>query len=343
MRVDTDRVLRYFKYQMINQLKWYFHPVLVFIFSTLALAASLVLYIYWYVEVSAGLRELVRRYELDPNHFFEAQTWVVILVLSILVGIILVGMFIIFVYNQKTLQFYRLQHNFINNFTHELKTPATSLKLYLETFSRHELPRENQLKYVGYMLQDVNRLTDNISRILDLARIESRSYGGAFVEADLIQVVEDFRGTNLHLFRGCDIEIHNPTGGTFRYPVNAPLFEMLLMNLLTNAFKYNASERPRVDIRFLPQKRKLNILFEDNGIGIEKKEIGKIFRKFYQVGRPEDRSARGSGLGLYLVRNIARMHKGKITAQSKGQGKGSIFTLTLPLPKQQMVKKEDSP
>jgi len=69
-----------------------------------------------------GLKEVVRKYNLDATLFYEADTWVVILVLTVLVGIILVGMLTIFIYNQKTMQFYRLQHNFINNFTHELKT-----------------------------------------------------------------------------------------------------------------------------------------------------------------------------------------------------------------------------
>jgi signal transduction histidine kinase len=316
---------------MVNQPKWYFHPILVFISSIIALAVSLFLYIYWYVEVSAGLKNLARRYNLDPNHFFDAQTWVVILVLSILVGIILVGMLIIFIYNQKTLQFYRMQHNFINNFTHELKTPATSIKLYLETFQRHELPRDDQLKYIGYMIRDVTRLSENIGRILDLARIESGSYESEFKAVNLIEAAEAFCRMNAHLFQGCDIQIHRPADEPPLYPVNVPLFEMLLMNLLNNAVKYNASERPRVDIRFVPQRHKLQIRFEDNGIGIEKREIRKIFKKFYQVGRSDDMSAKGSGIGLYLVRQIAGIHKGKISAESKGAGHGSTLTLTLPL------------
>ena len=86
-----------------------------------------------------GLNAVIRKANLDPNQALASQTWVVILVLSILVGIILMGFFIIFVYNLKTLQLYRLQHNFINSFTHELKTPVTALKLYLETFMKHEL------------------------------------------------------------------------------------------------------------------------------------------------------------------------------------------------------------
>ncbi len=139
----------------MKQAKWFIHPVFVFVLSTIALAISLFLYIYWYISVSKNLNLVIRRYQLDANQFFEAQTWVVILILSLLVGVILLGILIIFIYNLKTLQLYRLQHTFINNFTHELKTPVTSLKLYLETFTKHDLPREEQLKYIGFMLQDV--------------------------------------------------------------------------------------------------------------------------------------------------------------------------------------------
>ena len=123
------------------------------------------------------LKSVIARYRLDANQFFEAQTWVVILSLSLLVAVILAGILIIFIYNLKTLQLYRLQHTFINNFTHELKTPVTSLKLYLETFAKHELPREEQLRYIRFMLQDTERLSGNINSILNLARIESRLSG----------------------------------------------------------------------------------------------------------------------------------------------------------------------
>lgn len=314
----------------MNQLKWIFHPILILIFSIVALGTSLTLYIYWYIEVSTGLKAVVEKFNLDSGQFMESHTWVVILVLSILVGIILMGIFIIFVYNQKTFQLYRLQHNFINNFTHELKTPVTSLKLYLETFTKHELSRDNQLKYINYMIQDVDRLSGNINRILNLARIESKIYGDDFVACDLVYTVERFYKNNIQLFRDCEINIYNPSNRSFSYRISPSLFEMLLMNILTNAIKYNESHVPRVDITFEPGKDELRLRFEDNGIGIEKHEIKKIFRKFYQIGNSDNMSARGSGLGLYLVDSISRIHKGRIKAESKGDGKGSIFTLILP-------------
>jgi len=317
----------------MNRTKWLIHPVFILVFSILALVTSLFLYIYWYIEISSGLKSIVERFNLDTGQFLTSQTWFVFMVLTVLVGVIIMGIFIIFVYNLKTLRLYRLQHNFINNFTHELKTPVTSLKLYLETFLKHELSREDQLKYTQYMLSDAGRLSEDINRILNLAQIESKSYAGEFVFQDLPETIENFYQNNSHLFKNCKIQIHLPKKEPFFYRIIHPMFEMLLMNLITNAIKYNNSPIPQVDIFFEKQPKKLTILFKDNGMGIHKSKLKKIFKKFYQIGRSDDMSAKGSGIGLYLVDNIVKIHKGKIIAESDGLGKGTVFRLILPLRK----------
>jgi two-component system phosphate regulon sensor histidine kinase PhoR len=314
----------------MKQAKWFIHPVFVFILSTVALAISLFLYIYWYVGVSENLKSVIRRYQLDGNQFFEAKTWVVILSLSLLVVVIMLGILIIFIYNLKTLQLYRLQHTFINNFTHELKTPVTSLKIYLETFAKYPLPREEQLKYIGFMLQDTERLSGNINSILNLARIESRLHEGESTPVDLPETIRQFIMQNQHLFHDCDIQVAPSAAGPLIRPLIVPLFEMLLMNILTNAMRYNASGKPKIDITFEQDRHALQIRFRDNGIGIPQEEQKRIFHKFYQGRHDERVPVGGSGIGLYLVQQIARLHHGKVVAHSEGDGKGSVFTLTLP-------------
>jgi two-component system phosphate regulon sensor histidine kinase PhoR len=315
---------------MMNRGRWYINPIAVLVLSIVALVASLFLYIYWYVEARYGLYELVDKFNLHPESVLAAQTWVVIMVMSVLVGIILLGIFTIFIYNQKTFQLYRLQNNFINNFTHELKTPVTSLKLYLETMLKHNLSEADRITYVKYMLADVNRLANNINSILNLAKIESKGFGRQFTRSEIVQTVTQFYSDNKHLFSGCDVRILNPSGQPIFFRIDRALFEMLLMNLMTNAIKYNRSEKPRIDISFEIRLRKLYVRIKDNGIGLKEKDIKHIFNKFYQVGTPDDISAVGSGLGLYLSEQIAKLHKGKLSAHSQGEDQGTVFTLTLP-------------
>ena len=309
---------------------WFLHPISIFVFSIIALGLSLFLYIYWYVSVSTGLKAVIEKTNLDPQQFIAWQTWVVIMVLSILVGIILIGIFMIFAYQRKTLALYRSQYNFINSFTHELKTPTTSLRLYLETFIKHELPRDKQLKYLGYMLADVGRLSDNINGILNLARIEAKIYSGEFIVVDLVQEVEDFCRNNEQLFRGSEIVINQQQRNCYYCSINHALFQMLLMNLLSNAIRHNENDCPRIIISFSQTEKNVVICFTDNGIGFEKSQGKKIFEKFFQIERAESRNVGGTGLGLYMVEQVVRFHKGRITAHSEGLGKGAKFTLSLP-------------
>ncbi|MCP4686984.1 MAG: HAMP domain-containing histidine kinase [Desulfobacterales bacterium] len=309
---------------------WFFHPITVFVFSIAALVLSLFLYIYWYIEISTGLENVVNKFNLDPGQFLESRTWVVVAVLSILVGIILMGILLIFVYNRKIYQLYKLQNNFINNFTHELKTPVTSLRLFLETFRKYELSAEDRRKYLDFMIYDVERLSDNINRILKLAKIESKAYRAKFRETDLAAAIRRLTDKKSPVTGNHVIKVHDPPVEPFSCRVDRPLFDILVMNLVTNAIKYNKSDVPRIDILFSKNKRHLFIRFEDNGIGVEPGEIKKIFRRFYRIGRTGDMTTKGSGLGLNLVQNIARIHKGRVTAENRENNNGSIFTLRLP-------------
>ena len=307
------------------------NAIFIFIFSLVALVSSFVLYIYWYIEITIGLDDVVDKFDIDPHQVFESQPALVIVVLSLLVGLILTGLSMTLVYNLKMQQLYRLQNNFINNFTHELKTPVTSLKLYLETFLKHELSKEEQDKFVNYMLQDVHRLSDNISNILDLGRIENSHFKGEFIELDLPCFVSTFYTDNAYLFKGANIKVERPDGRHVNVAINTSLFEMLLINIATNAIKYNQSDHPELQIQFEASQRNMVIKFSDNGIGIERTQSKKIFKKFYQVGDSNIMSAKGSGLGLYLVQNIVRAHRGKIKVSSEGTGRGSKFMVTLPM------------
>lgn len=309
----------------MRKLKIMLRPIYVLFFTVACLGTSLYLYIDSYLKIQNAFRDFVIKNKLDQQQLLDTEAWIIVLVLSVLVAIILAGLGIIYVYYQKMIQLYRLQQNFINGFTHELKTPIASLKIFIDTMMRHELKREDQLKYFEYMKRDANRLADNVEQILNLARLEERDYHGEFVRSDLKKEVEYFFEKTPHLFENGDMSFE-ARGEFFFSTIDQRLFEMLLMNLLTNAFRYNESVLPRVKV-ILSADDKGNVLeIIDNGIGIEKVEQRKIFKKFYQVGK----SVKGSGIGLYLASQIVKIHRGSMKVSSDGEGKGSVFTVWLP-------------
>lgn len=316
----------------MNSLRVFLNPIFVFGISLAALVTSFFIYISWYLKISKHVRKIVEKFHLDPAQFLEYETWVMIVTLSVLPGLILLGMFVIFVYYQKMIELYRLQQNFINGFTHELKTPVASLRLFLDTFIKHDLPRQDQLKYLKFMINDTERLSKNINRILNLSKIEDKDHVTEFVYKDLEKFIEDFIKQQISSSKDCEFNFKAISKGPFVYPVNVQLFEILLTNLISNACKYNDSDKSRIDITIRKSKKYIVIKIKDNGIGIHWLELKNIFKKFYQIGTVEDMTARGKGgLGLYIVKNIVRIHGGKIEAQSMGKGSGSTFLIILPI------------
>lgn len=306
--------------------RWFYHPLFIFIFSLLALALSLFLYIRSYLQVNEALQQVVLKYNLNAKQILQSETWVLILTLSLLVSVILTGLLIIFIYYQKMIQLYRLQQNFINGFTHELKTPIASLQLFLDTFSRHELKREEQLRYIEFMKRDTKRLSENVSRILQLGRLEDRNIQAEFQEEDLVFIIRNFIKNTPHLFEEGKVLFESNTE-SLKMQLDVALIDMLLMNLVTNGFIYNKSSEKIVLIKLFVKGKSALLEFIDNGIGLEKSENKKIFKKFYQIGK----TSKGNGLGLYIVSNIVRLHKGEITSKSPGHGLGSTFQINFRL------------
>lgn len=315
--------------------RWITNPVTVFIFSLIALGTSLWLYIHSYLRVNDAFREFVRKRNLDPSPLLETETWVMILIVSVLVALILIGVIIIFVYYQKVIQLYRMQQNFINGFTHELKTPIASLRLFLDTFSRHQLDEESQKKYLGYMIRDTERLSDNVNQILNLARIEDKKYEPVWDVGDLQTFLSQWLDKTSYWSEDADVYIEEGPSSDekmwVKYDVN--LLPLVFTNLVNNAIIHNNSERAKIRIKIQRQDKFVMASFKDNGLGIPKAEAKKVFRKFYQIGK----AGKGSGIGLYLVQTVMRFHKGSVRLYSEGEGEGTTFILYFPIHKQEAI------
>ncbi|MFZ9000027.1 MAG: sensor histidine kinase [Bacteriovoracaceae bacterium] len=313
---------------MLSQKRWLFHPLSVFIFSILALVASLYIYIHWYFKLYQTVERLIIKFNLDPAAISSKESWIVIIALAVLVACIIAGLIIIFVYYSKWVKLYRKQQNFFNGFTHELKTPITSLKLFLDTLEKYDLPRQKQLEYFDFMGRDVSRLESNVESILNFSRVDESKKTFEFKLIDINKSLAEVLKKNSTLLDNTDLEVVDNTHENIYLKLNPSLFDIMISNLLSNSVFHNDKKKSQIKITIDKIGSKCALKIKDNGNGLKKSELKDIFQKFYQG----ENSAKGSGLGLYLVKAIAKIHKGKIKAESYGDGKGSTFTLTFPIP-----------
>ncbi len=296
-----------------------------FIFSLIALASSLFVYIRWHLKMNEAFDSFILKYNLRTEQVYNPQTWVFVVILSILFAIIVVGMILIFVYGRKLTELYRLQQSFINGLTHELKTPLTSLRLYLDTFTSHDLKRNDQLRYLSYMKKDTERITDNVNRILNLSKLEDKKNITEKIEIVLLPFIDKIAEGMRNSHKDSSIQVVGDE--TIVAKIGPQLFELAITNLIANGIQHNLSERAEILIDLRKKGKWAQILVSDNGPGIPEKERKKVFKKFYQIGT----SSKGSGLGLYIVALIVRLHRGNIyifTSKSK-----SVFSLVIPAKK----------
>ncbi len=222
------------------------------------------------------------------------------------------------------------QRAFLDAVTHELKTPLASFRLGLETLDRHELDAGQRGKFLGRMGEDLDRLEYTVTQVLAAARAEetrpARS-GWGFVE------IQDLLDENVREV----LERHDLASDSVRVDkvrrlrVRGDSAELgvVFRNLLENAVKYSEDPvRIRVGIEEIGDGR-VRIEISDQGIGIPKQELGRIFNRFYRASRDVQRQVSGLGLGLFVVRALLRKHGGRIVALSEGAGRGSRFVVTL--------------
>ena len=233
--------------------------------------------------------------------------------------LILAGATVIFIYWNKQHRLNQKQRAFVSNVTHELKSPVASIQLALETMAMRRLNPEQSREYLAMMLDDTERLASLIDRILGAARIERRRSRYHLRPVSMRHFVEEVLDEDRH-------HVILEKGPDARVAIDQPAMRMVLHNLLENAARYS----PRgstVRLRLHRDLRKCRLDVVDAGIGIARRDLHNIFKMFW---RGESCRTTGTGLGLYIVRNIVREHKGRVWASSSGPGLGSIFSVSLP-------------
>ena len=227
------------------------------------------------------------------------------------------------------------QHDaFINAVTHELKTPVASIRLYLETLQTRPVDEAKRQEFYRIMVQDSERLLSTIEQVLRTGRIGSTSHHKLNrVRIDLNGVVEECLARVRTL--------HHVTPEALEYQPGPPAtilgdpdeVRAAVSNLIDNAVKYSASPM-KISVETAPVDGKFVLVrVRDQGVGIPKIELKQIFKRFYRVPGPLATRVKGTGLGLYIVRSVAKRHGGRAWAESEGPGHGSTFVLQLPVVK----------
>jgi signal transduction histidine kinase len=225
------------------------------------------------------------------------------------------------------------QHDaFINAVTHELKTPVASIRLYLETLQSRAVDENKRHEFYQIMLADSDRLLATIEQVLRTGRLGAASPKPNLTRTDLGELIEEClaRARTMHALPADSLVFHSQAPSTIL--ADADEVRGAILNLIDNAVKYSASgvkvtvETERLDGHVL-------VRVKDEGAGIPKTELKRIFKRFHRVPGQLAARVKGTGLGLFIVRSVAKRHGGRAWAESEGPGRGSTFVLQLPVAK----------
>ncbi len=270
----------------------------------------------------------------DKQNFLFSKIWSSLISSGVLVSVILFcfGYSIHTILKQKKLS--EMKNDFINNMTHELKTPISTVSLAVEVLNDKEIENDKlRDKYLHVIGEENRRLGDQVEKVLQIAAIDRRDYN---LEEEELNMSEMVREASDHI--AMQIE---QRGGRLNVIENAKEnlirgdrthISNIILNLLDNANKYSP-DVPNITLRTESDRQQFNFFVHDKGIGMTKDQLKYIFQKFYRVPTGDVHDVKGFGLGLSYVHKIVQAHHGKIHVDSYPK-KGSIFSISLPLIKE---------
>ena len=282
-------------------------------------------------EVIAIIRAAISISEIDKSlHNIYFKIAIAGIILSLIAAVLSI---IIIIFNDAT-RFRRLENirkDFVANVSHELKTPVTSIKGFVETLLDGSVKDPAQInQFLEVIAKHTERLNAIIEDLLSLSRLEESQYKRGIV----------FKTVYLKTILANAIELSNIKAhqkqitiklnclDDLKVNANTLLLEQAVFNLIDNAIKYSETN-DIIKVTAQESEKELLISVQDNGCGIEQKHLSRIFERFYVVDKSRSRKLGGTGLGLAIVKHIAHVHKGSIAVEST-VGKGSAFTIHLP-------------
>ena len=255
--------------------------------------------------------------------------WAYLILGTFFFALIILGLVLLCAWLVREMRHNQRQQAFLDAVTHEMKTPLASLRLSVDTLSLHDPPAPRREEFLARMQSDLDRLEATVHQVLAAARADAREQPRERARVDLVAL----------LARSIDEirERHGLPSDAVRFDRSSAVrvrgdeaeLGLVFGNLLENAVKYSD---PPVDVRVALRAAgdgRVTIEITDRGIGIPRRELRKIFQRFYRAGRDMQRKVAGLGLGLFIVRSLVRRQGGRVVALSEGSGQGSRFVVTL--------------
>lgn len=267
-------------------------------------------------------------------------TWIILnwrevvpLVLGVIFfGLIIAGLVINTIFLVREVRRNEQQDSFLNAVTHELKTPIASIRLYLETLERRQIDEKQRQEFYRIMMEDADRLLGTVEQVLKASEVRERAKEKSWQKIDLSALAQETLelARVRHKLGPQALRFGKEPMENITISGSSEELRTAIANLIDNAVKYSPNEKNIVMDVFTPDMDTVMLQVRDNGIGIPTSELKRIFKRFYRVHLPRMGQVKGTGLGLFIVRAIARRHGGDVYAESAGVGHGSTFTIRLP-------------
>jgi signal transduction histidine kinase len=259
------------------------------------------------------------------------RTGILLAIGVVLLALIISGVVLNTIFLVREIQRNAQHDAFINAMTHELKTPVTSIRLYLETLQTRNVDAKKRQEFYRIMLTDSERLLSTIEQVLRTGRVASSRAKPVKAPVELNRLVEECMDRARTLHSVAPELLKFKSGGAITVMGDAEEIRTAISNLIDNAVKYSGRD---VDVTVETSPLAGNfaeIRVTDRGPGIPAPELKQVFTRFYRVPGPIAARVKGTGLGLYIVRSVAKRHGGRVWAESQGPGRGATFILELPV------------
>jgi signal transduction histidine kinase len=250
---------------------------------------------------------------------------------SIFLIVLMIGIWLIYRALVKTEQLKRNQQNFLMAVTHELKTPLASMKVYLDSLQSDKIPPEKKQAIFPRVKNDVTRLENMVENILEAGRIGRAAYRLNRERVNFSDLVHQAADRAQHAVVRVPVKLSREIEEGVCIHGDPAVLKRAVDAVLDNALKYHDDRQVTIDVRLAADSKRAVLTIADQGVGLERQEYEAVFDRFYRVGNELTRTTQGTGLGLYLCREMIQGHGGTVVARSDGLQKGTRFVITLPL------------